>query len=79
MVHNFTPVPRNNYRIGVPLEGAWTVLLNSDGEHYAGSNAGCSTETMTEEQVSHGQPASLVLDLPPLGTLILRPQAGDIV
>lgn len=79
VVHNFTPVPRNNYRIGVPLEGAWTVLLNSDAEQYAGSNAGCSTETMTEDQVAHGQPASLVLDLPPLGTLILRPQVGDIV
>lgn len=79
VVHNFTPAVRENYRIGVPLEGAWSVLLNSDAEHYAGSNAGCYTEVATEEQVSHGQPCSLNLTLPPLATLILKPQRGDLV
>lgn len=79
VVHNFTPAVRENYRIGVPLEGAWSVLLNSDAEHYAGSNAGCYTEILTDDQVSHGQACSLNLTLPPLATLILRPQRGDLV
>jgi 1,4-alpha-glucan branching enzyme len=78
VVHNFTPTVRDNYRIGVPVEGAWRVLLNSDAEKYAGSNAGCYTKVMTDEQVSHGQRVSLNLTLPPLATIILRPQRGDL-
>ncbi|TBU84428.1 1,4-alpha-glucan branching protein GlgB [Phytopseudomonas dryadis] len=74
VVHNFTPQPRPGYRIGVPLQGLWEVLLNSDAERYAGSNAGTLVEARTEQQVSHGQPCSLVLDLPPLATLILKPE-----
>jgi 1,4-alpha-glucan branching enzyme len=54
------------------------VLLNSDAEKYAGSNVGCYTEMMTDEQVSHGQRVSLNLTLPPLATIILRPQRGDL-
>ncbi|MNG38203.1 1,4-alpha-glucan branching enzyme GlgB [compost metagenome] len=74
VVHNFTPVPRLGYRIGVPIDGSWTVALNSDADVYAGSNAGPLVEAMTEQEVSHGQPYSLVLDLPPLAALILRPE-----
>lgn len=73
VVHNFTPVPRSGYRIGVPLPGTWQVLLNSDAEGYAGSNAGTLAEAHAEDEASHGQPHSLVLDLPPLGALILKP------
>lgn len=78
VVHNFTPVPRNSYRVGVPIAGCWTVLLNSDTEHYAGSNAGSKSEVPTEDAVSHGEAQSLSLDLPPLGTLILRPQSSGL-
>ncbi|MHA6493118.1 1,4-alpha-glucan branching protein GlgB [Pseudomonas borbori] len=73
VVHNFTPVPREGYRIGVPLQGNWSVALNSDSEHYAGSNYGSCSDLVAGEEVSHGQPYSLALNLPPLGTLILRP------
>lgn len=73
VVHNFTPVPRNAYRIGVPLPGRWTVLLNSDDELYAGSGAGSRGELQSEEQASHGEAHSLILDLPPLGSLVLKP------
>ena len=74
VVHNFTPVPREGYRIGIPLAGRWTVLLNSDAEYYAGSNNGSCNEVTADEEVSHGQPYSLALNLPPLGALILRPE-----
>ncbi|OEC35918.1 1,4-alpha-glucan branching enzyme [Pseudomonas cuatrocienegasensis] len=74
VVHNFTPVPRPGYRIGVPLDGTWQVALNSDAEHYAGSAAGSREGIASEGFGSHGQAYSLVLDLPPLGALILRPQ-----
>ncbi|TBU72778.1 1,4-alpha-glucan branching enzyme [Pseudomonas daroniae] len=74
VVHNFTPEPRNGYRVGVPKEGAWHVLLNSDAERYAGSNAGSQGGLLTEALASHGQPQSLLLDLPPLATLVIKPQ-----
>lgn len=74
VVHNFTPEPRNGYRVGVPKEGAWHVLLNSDAERYAGSNAGSQGALLTEALASHGQPQSLLLDLPPLATLVIKPQ-----
>ena len=77
VVHNFTPVPREGYRIGIPLAGRWTVLLNSDAEHYAGSNNGSCNEVTADEEVSHGQPYSLALNLPPLGALILRPEVVE--
>lgn len=74
VVHNFTPQPRNGYRIGVPKEGAWHVLLNSDADRYAGSNAGSQGGLFSEAVASHGQPQSLSLDLPPLATLVIKPQ-----
>ncbi len=73
VVHNFTPVPRENYRIGVPQAGEWHVLLNSDDEQFSGSNAGSRGSVHTEGAEAHGQPQSLSLSLPPLGTLVLKP------
>lgn len=73
VVHNFTPVPRENYRIGVPLPGRWQVLLNSDDDLYAGSGAGSRGELLSEEEGSHGEAQSVVLNLPPLGSLLLKP------
>lgn len=74
VVANFTPVPRLGYRIGVPVAGHWEEKLNSDAELYAGSNMGNSGGVSTEEVPGHGQPVSVVLDLPPLGVLILKPK-----
>ena len=78
VVANFTPVPREAYRVGVPVAGRWEELLNSDAEQYAGSNFGNGGQAITQEEGSHGQAQSLSLDLPPLGVLILRPAKADI-
>ncbi|SDS56369.1 1,4-alpha-glucan branching enzyme [Halopseudomonas litoralis] len=77
VVHNFTPVVRSDYRVGVPRSGQWRVLLNSDAHMFSGSGAGSHGELVAEEQDSHGQPSSLRLDLPPLATLILEPAGSD--
>jgi 1,4-alpha-glucan branching enzyme len=74
VVGNFTPVPRENYRVGVPFAGQWTELLNSDADLYAGSNYGNGGAVLAEEVPSHGQLLSLNLNLPPLGVLILKPE-----
>jgi len=69
---NFTPVPRENYKIGAPHEGAWEVLVNSDDERYGGSGLGTQQTLHTISEPCHGQPCSLNLNLPPLGALILK-------
>ena len=71
VVHNFTPTPRLAYRVGVPNAGSWQVLVNSDGSQYGGSAAGSVGSVESEPLASHGQVDSLLLDLPPLATLIL--------
>lgn len=73
VVHNFTPTPRSQYRVGVPAAGDWQVLLNSDAERYQGSAAGTAGQIATQAQEAHGKAQSVMLDLPPLATLILRP------
>ncbi|HET7037521.1 MAG TPA: 1,4-alpha-glucan branching protein GlgB, partial [Thermomicrobiaceae bacterium] len=71
-VYNLTPVPRYNYRIGVPLLGRWQELLNSDAEVYGGSGVGNYGGVDTTPIPSHGQPRSLLLALPPLGALFFK-------
>jgi 1,4-alpha-glucan branching enzyme len=71
---NFTPVPRDGYRIGVPAAGAYTELLNSDGATYGGSNRGNAGVVFSEPVAAHGHPQSLRLNLPPLGFLLLKPE-----
>ncbi|MGC8938518.1 MAG: 1,4-alpha-glucan branching protein GlgB, partial [Thermodesulfovibrio sp.] len=72
VVCNFTPVPRFNYRIGVPFRGYWKEVLNTDSELYGGSNCGNMGGLMTENLSIHGRPYSLNLTLPPLGVLFLK-------
>ncbi|MGY2438379.1 1,4-alpha-glucan branching protein GlgB [Pseudomonas sp. SDO52101_S400] len=74
VVANFTPVPRQSYRVGVPFAGRWNELLNSDADTYAGSNYGNGGGAFTEDVPSHGQALSLELNLPPLAVLILKPE-----
>ena len=69
---NFTPVPRHNYRVGVPWGGQWQEVLNSDSEYYGGSGIGNFGEVRAEERESHGRPYSVNLMLPPLGVVILK-------
>ncbi|MGQ9424513.1 1,4-alpha-glucan branching protein GlgB [Gilvimarinus sp. F26214L] len=70
-VSNFTPVPRDNYRVGVPRLGIWRELLNSDSELYGGSNVGNGGDVVSVPEPSHGQSFSLRLTLPPLSTIFL--------
>jgi 1,4-alpha-glucan branching enzyme len=67
---NFTPEPRNAYRVGAPEPGRYRVLFNSDSHHYGGANIGQGA-LQAENIACHGLPASLVLDLPPLAGVIL--------
>ena len=69
---NFTPVPRLHYRFGVPRDGVWREILNTDAEIYGGSNLGNGGWVQASAPGSHGQPFSLELTLPPLATVILR-------
>ncbi len=72
-VFNFTPVPRYNYRVGVPKWGLYREIFNSDSELYWGSNMGNLGGRHTEPIPWHGRPCSLSLNLPPLGALVLKP------
>lgn len=68
-VFNFTPVPRADYRVGVPRGGFWQELLNSDARDYGGSGLGNWGGKMAEATGWHGRPYSLSLVLPPLSAL----------
>jgi 1,4-alpha-glucan branching enzyme len=72
VVLNLTPVPRMDYRLGLPTAGRWVEALNSDSEHYGGSNLGNLGGVEAVDESWHGQPASATLTLPPLSGLILR-------
>ena len=72
VVGNFTPIPRENYRIGVPLAGVWSELLNSDAEVYGGSGVGNMGAAESTPIPSHGHYHSLNLSLPPLGVIVLK-------
>jgi 1,4-alpha-glucan branching enzyme len=69
---NFTPVPREGYRIGVPSPGFWREVLNSDAIEYGGSGVGNRGGLEAEEQPWHGHPYSLLLTLPPLAAVFFR-------
>ncbi len=72
VILNFTPVIRENYRIGVPHEGTYEVILNSDSSYYSGSNTGNQPLIHSEHTPWTGRPASLNLTLPPLAALLLK-------
>ena len=74
-VGNFTPVPRGNYRIGVPRSGPWIEILNSDAAAWGGSDQWLNGGTVQAEEVKyHGRTHSVALNLPPLGCIFLRRQ-----
>ena len=73
VVLNYTPVAREGYRVGVPQGGEWRELLNSDAPVYGGSGVGNYGAVRAEESPSHGREFSLLLTLPPLGALFLKP------
>ncbi|MGN6577635.1 MAG: alpha amylase C-terminal domain-containing protein, partial [Nocardioides sp.] len=70
-VSNFSAVPHDNYRLGMPAAGEWTEVLNTDAEGYAGSGVGNLGSVTAVEEPWHGLPASVTLRVPPLGTVWL--------
>jgi len=73
-VCNFTPVPREGYRIGVPCGGVWLERLNSDASVYGGSGMGNLGAVTASEPGVHGRAFTLSLTLPPLAAVILTPE-----
>jgi 1,4-alpha-glucan branching enzyme len=73
VVCNFTPVPRLGYRVGVPRAGYYRELINSDSREYGGSDLGNAGGALAEPGAWQGQPHSVVLTLPPLAVLVLKP------
>ena len=69
---NFTPQHHSNYRIGVPINGFFEELLNTDSSTYGGSNIGNMGGKFTDEWNIHGYDYSLDLSLPPLSVLVLK-------
>ena len=74
VVCNFTPVPRTNYGVGVPLPGPWREVLNSDAPIYGGSGIGNFGGAHTSPVPAHGRFHSLSLTLPPLGVAFFAPE-----
>jgi len=80
-VSNFTPLVRPGYRIGVPQEGTYFELLNTDSEKYGGSGVGIGGEIHTQDVEAQGRRYSLQIDLPPLATMMLKiknPKTGRV-
>jgi len=72
VVLNLTPIPRRDYRIGLPLGGRYREILNSDSEFYGGSNIGNgSHDLLAEERPWMDRPYSLALTLPPLAGIVI--------
>ena len=72
-VANFADVARHEHRIGLPRSGRWREVVNTDGGDYGGSGVGNLGGVVAEDVPCHGQPASAVLTLPPMGVLWLLP------
>jgi 1,4-alpha-glucan branching enzyme len=71
---NFTPVPREGYRVAVPRGGFWRELLNSDAEVYGGSGVGNLGGVQAEAIPLRGEDCSLAVTLPPLGVVLFVPE-----
>ena len=74
VVCNFTPVPREEYRVGVPAAGFYREILNTDSSHYEGSDAGNSGGVRAEPIPWNGRPWSIQLRVPPLAAVYFKPQ-----
>jgi 1,4-alpha-glucan branching enzyme len=74
VVLNFTPVVRQEYRVGVPLVGVWKEVLNSDAAEYGGSGEGNLGLVETENLPHNGMEQSVSLLLPSMSALFLRHQ-----
>ena len=73
---NWTPIVRDDYRVGVPEAGYYEELLNSDARVYGGSNVGNQGGVTSEPIPAHGRAQSLKLTLPPLAGVVLKKAGG---
>jgi 1,4-alpha-glucan branching enzyme len=73
-VLNMSPVPRYDYRVGMPTCCRWRELLNTDATHYGGSGVGNMGGVEAEAVPWHDQPFSALLTLPPLGAVWFVPE-----
>ncbi|MCH8057666.1 MAG: 1,4-alpha-glucan branching protein GlgB [Proteobacteria bacterium] len=76
VVLNFTPVPRQAYRIAVPEAGTYLEIFNSDDDSYRGSGMGNKDPLQSEATAHRGRKHSLCLTLPPLAGIVLQRQAA---
>jgi 1,4-alpha-glucan branching enzyme len=74
-VFNFTPIPRRGYRVGAPFPGVWTELLDTDAARFGGSGMPTPARVEAIPAPLHGRSWSLVLDLPPLSAVFLKPES----
>jgi 1,4-alpha-glucan branching enzyme len=70
---NFSALPHQRYRVGLPRAGRWREVINTDAPDYGGSGVGNLGAVQAVPEPWHGQPASAILTLPPLGVLWLTP------
>jgi 1,4-alpha-glucan branching enzyme len=71
---NFTPVVREGYRIGVPRDGWYDEIFNSDSQHYGGSNVGTHPGAEAIQPGAQTRPFALEITLPPLGVTVFKPR-----
>ena len=75
-VANLSPVPRHDYRVGLPAAGRWVEVLNTDATGYSGSGIGNLGAVVADAQPAHGQAASARFTLPPLAVVWFEPDGG---
>jgi 1,4-alpha-glucan branching enzyme len=73
---NFTPVPREAYRVGLPIAGRYREILNTDAELYGGGNQGNGGMVVTLDEPWHDRPCSALVNVPPLGAVFLKHEDG---
>ena len=69
---NFSPIHRDGYRVGAPFGGVWSAVFNTDDPAFGGEGLGDASPIKTEKVPCHDQPQSMVVDLPPMSTVIYR-------
>ena len=74
VILNLTPVVRSKYRIGLPKGGRWIELINTDSQHFGGSNQGNWGAVIAEPIPCHNQQHSAEMTLPPLGVVVFAPE-----
>jgi 1,4-alpha-glucan branching enzyme len=73
VIANFSNSDRMNYRVGLPVSGAWSEILNSQAAEFDGNGVGNSGGITTEPVASHGFGQSATIDIPRMGLVILAP------